>query len=701
MHSDLLFRGPLRIGVALFFTGVTCALAAQAAPPPVTAIEFAGEMPFAAKRALEVTGLRPGTPYDPAAAQSGAEALRQACARRYHPMARVEWRAIPEEQTESVRLLYTLEQGPRGKLQEVRFTGNAAIPDHELHAVLTVTPHTGFAARLIGRDMFIPADLSASREALRRRYHQSGRIDAEIGPAVVAYDDQLAGFRVTWPVLQEGPLYTIGTIRLSGDPLPDQATLTRLLAIRSGDPFDPGAVEKVRAALEAYYYRKGHAFAQVTTESSVDDAQQQVDVRYDIEPGTMPRLNRLRIRGNRVSHDRIIEREIQLDAGAPFNASELEDTHLRLSLLPLFEAVELTLHGDAVSDTFDLQVDVAERKTGRIEAGFLYGEVEGGAFQVNLIENNLAFRPPFRGQALQARLGATVGSRILRLDASLRNPRIGHSLWSAIGAVAVEDNRFISADYDQRSQSGQLLAGHPVGWYQLVHSGYAVTRFDVYNVSPDVEPLLTDLETDAFLTSWILMWNLDRTDQLLRPTKGIRARTTLGLGSRWLGGDTDVVQVSGNGALFFNPVGEHVIALRAGLKSVDPYGDTANVPLPLRLYLGGVSDLRGFRYRSVSPRDDEGRLAGGETAWWGTAEYLLPLHRRMDLALYMDAGDVAENAFEWAGDGPVTNWGVGLLLRADNFPVRLDVAAPIKTLADDAENKPGEPRVSVSVGYVY
>jgi outer membrane protein assembly factor BamA len=74
---------------------------------------------------------------------------------------------------------------------------------------------------------------------------------------------------------------------------------------------------------------------------------------------------------------------------------------------------------------------------------------------------------------------------------------------------------------------------------------------------------------------------------------------------------------------------------------------------------------------------------------------------RLDVSVYADAGDVGGEAWRFSGEGPVSNWGGGLVIRAENFPVRVDVAFPLETLEGDRANEPGGAHVSFSAGYVF
>ena len=49
------------------------------------------------------------------------------------------------------------------------------------------------------------------------------------------------------------------------------------------------------------------------------------------------------------------------------------------------------------------------------------------------------------------------------------------------------------------------------------------------------------------------------------------------------------------------------------------------------------------------------------------------------------------DAYSFSGDGPVSNWGIGALIQAEEFPVRFDLATPIQTIEGDRQNEKGKP----------
>ncbi|MDB6112832.1 MAG: outer membrane protein assembly complex, YaeT protein, partial [Pedosphaera sp.] len=131
-----------------------------------------------------------------------------------------------------------------------------------------------------------------------------------------------------------------------------------------------------------------------------------------------------------------------------------------------------------------------------------------------------------------------------------------------------------------------------------------------------------------------------------------------------------------------------------------------------RFYLGGQSDLRGYDYRAVGPREvtQDGQTyepIGGDTYWFGSIEYSVPIITRLRFAMFYDIGNVSAKPFNF-GSTPVfgksflggvpplnqvnpqtflagntgiysDNWGFGLRIDLGQLgPLRLDYGIPIK-----------------------
>ena len=671
------------------------------AEPPLAAISFEGSWPIPVRKARGMAEPALGKPFDPAAAQAASQRLMEALRNEYYPLARVRWKATPLPSGEGMALAFAAEPGPRGRLTELRFKGNSALSDAALAAAVSTRPRARLWDRISGNDVLLVESLAADQVALLQRYQDAGYRDAEIGKPDLEWLGEGKGFRLTWNIVREGPVYRIGQVRFEGDFAPWAAATAERLGVRSGEVASPtrlrSAVERMRDTL----IERGHGFATVAWTPEWKEADARADLVLRVHAGAAPRLREIRLSGNTVTRDHVLLREIPLRKGDAFDAAALRVAQADLERTGLFEAVEMEYGGDPEGAEFDLDVRVRERRTGRFELGVTYGSREGAALLVQARERNLALGAPWRGHALQAFASATLGSRIRRLDAGLSNPRIGASRWALGGRVFAEDNAYVSDFYDQKTREAQINLGHPLGGSHTLSLGYVWTAYDVYNIEESALPGLSAEDTHLNLTAIRFTWTADRVNRDFRPTQGVRLANTFAYGARSLGGDTDVLQYNGRAAAYLNPIGDQTLILRAGAAAVDSHSGAQSVPMPLRVWLGGSENLRGFEYRSVSPFDEKGVPVGGRSLWWAGVEYRAPVFPRLDISVYYDLGDVSAEAWRFGGAGRASDWGVGFLIAAENFPVRFDIAFPLTVPEGDPRNKSGDARISFSAGYAF
>ena len=80
----------------------------------------------------------------------------------------------------------------------------------------------------------------------------------------------------------------------------------------------------------------------------------------------------------------------------------------------------------------------------------------------------------------------------------------------------------------------------------------------------------------------------------------------------FLGGDTQIYGVRPGSSQYFQLPYDMILLFNAQVASVDTWGDGDDVPIYERLFLGGSNNLRGFGFRDVGPKDENGEPIGGQ-----------------------------------------------------------------------------------------
>jgi len=162
------------------------------------------------------------------------------------------------------------------------------------------------------------------------------------------------------------------------------------------------------------------------------------------------------------------------------------------------------------------------------------------------------------------------------------------------------------------------------------------------------------------------------------PDKGQRTELLTQFVGGPLGGDKEFYRVELRTAWYFRGFFPgHVLEL-VGHMGVEESLQDGDVPFYERFYLGGLYSLRGYKYRSISPREPGfTEPIGGDTYWYGSAEYSIPIIERLRFAFFYDVGEVEVRPYSFSMDHFNDNWGVGLRLNLPIGPLRLDYGIPI------------------------
>ncbi|MFM2484262.1 autotransporter assembly complex protein TamA [Celerinatantimonas yamalensis] len=98
-----------------------------------------------------------------------------------------------------------------------------------------------------------------------------------------------------------------------------------------------------------------------------------------------------------------------------------------------------------------------------------------------------------------------------------------------------------------------------------------------------------------------------------------------------------------------------------------------DVPASMRFFAGGDQSIRGYGYKTISPKDSAGKLVGGKYLLTGSVEYDYQFAQKWRVALFYDTGTAANDFSQplYAGTG------VGIRWLTPIGPVRIDLAKPL------------------------
>lgn len=666
------------------------------AKPRIRRLEVGGADYLGNKKARELMEIGVGDSVDDAALAVAAQKVTDQYRKKYYPNAKVTWTVEPSGEPGMVNVRVEVVEGKRARVRRIRFEGNEHVASRQLKKVMT-QKEVNWLSWITGSGTYSPDDLESDVESLRRAYLDKGYLDVRVEEPDVQMP-RPKRLRITIPV-EEGQVYRIGNVTLAGVTIFDQAAVERVITLKKGDVASLAAIEAAAQTVRDYYGDRGYIRTSVKHDMDVHVDASVADVSFTVTEGRLAYIRNIDIRGNSVTKDKVIRRELAVYPSGVFSEVKVRTSERRLRNLGYFEYVNSTPESTPEPDKYDLVFEVEEQKTGQFMVGAGFSSVDALIGFVELSQGNfdLLGWPRFSGGGQKLKLRSQFGTKRTDYEVSFVEPWFLNRRLSLGLDFFEHESRFLSDDYDQRNTGGSVTLGRPLGANNRVNLSYGLEEIKVYNVSSNASDLIREEEGARTKSSVTLEIVHDTRDNFFVPTRGNRSSASATLAGGPFSGQTDIYSFQARTSQYWPLWFDHVFNLRGWAGVVEEYGDMDRVPIFDRFFLGGARTVRGFRYRDVGPKDETGEPIGGKSSLYGSAEYTLPIAEKVRFALFYDAGMVWPDAYEFS-DSLNSAAGFGVRFDFPGFPIQLDYAWPLET--DEFNDRPSG-RFSFWLGYAY
>jgi outer membrane protein insertion porin family len=589
--------------------------------------------------------------FDPTKIKKAEVAIKELESEHGHQFATVKptYERIPA--TNAVKLVFTVDEGPKVKVGMITFQGNHAFSNRRIIRSMRNSRPISVPMWLfdvpIMHKTFDRQKLNEDLEAgIRDLYQSAGyfkvvvkdpilnTVDVNrpgLGPLPIIGHEHGKATNITIPI-EEGEQYRMGRLVIrSADPEKGLSLkreyLESIFPLHQGDIFD---ISKIRKAIENYnklYGVYGYIdFTAVPLPDAHDDTKI-IDLTLDFDEQKQYFVRRIDFSGNTTTRDKVIRRELMLSEGDIFNNHAWELSLLRLNQLDYFEKIKpenAEIKRNTKNSTVDILLKLKEKGKQSIS---LTGGVSGiaGSFiglsyqtnnflglgetltlsgQIGDIEKSalFGFTEPYLFDRPIA-TGFTVSYTSFNFNQSQQE--------SILFGQKIQINPNIEQDYTQDTTGGTVFASYPLRKFSFARLGltygYSHTDITAYSTaSTDLFEVLQfqSLGGPSALTgidsSYIMpTFTYNTVNNPMNPSTGKSFFYSVKL--EGVGGNVKAVSNVFE-AKYFHPAyhKRNVLAFHFVGSFVTGYGGLVTPPFE-RLFLGGEQDLRGFDIRTVTP----------------------------------------------------------------------------------------------------
>jgi len=566
------------------------------------------------------------------------------------------------------------------KINNVILHGNKEFSTKKIYRKLKGTKIKGWY-KIFSNSKFSEDALEKDIEKVEAGYAAKGYRDAVVTKdTVYRFDDRSVNVEL-W--INEGSKYFFRNITWVGNTKYSSNILSQTLGIKKGDVYNQAKLEEGlfmsqnQRDISSLYMDDGYLFFQVTpVEVNVEN--DSIDLEMRIYEGKQATINRVTVKGNTKTNDKVVLREIRTKPGELFNRADIIRTQRELAQLGYFDQEKLSVNPkpNPADGTVDIEYTVEERPSDQLELSGGWGGGAGVVGTLGISFNNFSARNIFNtktwsplptgdGQRLSLRFQSN-GRFFQSYNASFTEPYLGGKKPHAFSVSLYESVQTDGLPKSDANRSVLKISGISVGLGRRLK--FPDDFFQIYH-ELTYQRYSLDQWTGTFLFSDGTSNNINfeqtisrnSVDGLIWIRSGSQISFTIQLTPPWslFDKETDFKEASAArrykwieyhkwkfSSAFYKSIGsKFVLFTRAQLGILGYYNPDIGFSPFERFYLGGdglsgfaldgreIIALRGYENNTVTPRQS-GSYVGGTTYHKYTMELRFPVSLNPSATIY-------------------------------------------------------------------
>ncbi|HTM05893.1 MAG TPA: outer membrane protein assembly factor BamA [Patescibacteria group bacterium] len=608
--------------------------------------------------------------------------------------------------------VFSVEEGVRSAVKKILFEGNKSISSKELRALLLTKEE--WLLSFLDKTGSYHEDRAKYGDVhvIEQLYQNKGFLRAKVVDILPDIDQSTGGMTLTY-IIQEGSRFTFSDITVDATEEFDTDRLLLLTNIRSGDLYSKEAIVQAIKRFESLWAHQGYIFSHIDPIIIPNEKEQTVSVHFGFEKGKKMILNRIKIKGNKKTKDKVIRRKLLLREGELITQRLLNHSKQNVQALGYFDQKDgVNLQIKRLNDDeADIDLVVKEGKSGHFAFNLGYGgngkdmssPLSGLTAKVDFSDNNLL------GSGINTSLAASWALEEQTIIFHLAQPWLFDK--PILGALDVYHKR-PSYDELRHLENGpvneKLTGGALTNGYALhSHSGlfndtqlFASVGIDSvrYQKQPKARSFGSDiigaLQTAQFqslldksFTPGDYVWLSYNMEQDMRnhpmfPKEGHRWRFTAKAGIPTFNNAIGFYKVTFDTHWYTTLIQEYDLVLHthAFFGLATPVNRQRTVPFSELFHIGGPATVRGFRFGEVGPKFLNESGIGAKKAMFVNVELLFPITSDYSMrgVLFYDGGAGWDNPYVHGADKAFVTGNSFDYRHSVGIGIRLTSPVPVK-----------------------
>ncbi|MFA6321596.1 MAG: outer membrane protein assembly factor BamA [Candidatus Omnitrophota bacterium] len=671
--------------------------------PVIEDIVFKGNNEFRPQKLKSTMKTKPNEMLNLAILAQDMADIKALYVKKGYPQIEVKYTIDSDKETNKAVITVTIDEKTHVKVASVKIIGNKAIKTQELRKILGTKP-----AWLFNPGVFNDETMQDDIDKIKSLYDDIGFMDVDVVPSL-DYSPDGKVLNLTYDV-KEGKQYLVGDITLRGSLVYKEKEVMANIRAKKGKPFSTRALREDVFSIRQFYYRYGYMNVIVDVEKNLNPQTGNVDLVYNIDPKEVVYVGKIDVRGNLKTRDVVVRRELRVFPGDKFSGDKIRRSKERLYNLGFFENVSFDTEPTEDPNVQNLVVNVKETKTGEFSFGGGYSSIDMLMGFAEITQRNFDIMnfPTFTGGGQNLTIKGEIGMVRTNYNLGWTDPWIfGFPFLGGFDVyrTAHDKDSDVGWSYDETRTGGDLRLGKEITDTFRGDLYYRLEQVEISNLDSNVSADMKSEEGKNLISSLTLELTQDTRDNIFNPARGYLINGSIEDAGGVFAGDKNFWKGTISGAYYHTFFEKIVLEAKARAGFADSYSDTSNVPIYDRFYAGGANTIRGYKERSVGPRDNDNGGGtddpiGGNAILIGNIEFTFPIYEKVIKgAVFYDVGNVWARIDDFLDNASQfkSGTGVGVRVKTPLGPVRVDYGIPLSKNHDD--KKEGQFYFSMSRGF--
>ena len=377
-----------------------------------------------------------------------------------------------------------------------------------------------------------------------------------------------------------------------------------------------------------------------------------IDTEIIIEKTARKFVNQINVKGNSITEEEVIRRELAYSEGDAFSNYKLNKSKDNLIASGIFKEVKTKIK-NLDNERVDIELEVEEQPTGSISAGVGAGTA-GASVTTGISEKNLF------GKGIFVNSNVMLGTENIKGMISTTLPDFKNTDNDLIYNIYVTSTDYENSGYESTVAGNSIATKYDLYEDMTFNPGFG---FDLDDISTNSSASDLYKSRDGKYLTLKTFYNLesDKRDKRFQTTKG--HRVNFGQALAIPGSDIPYIENNISGIYYYTFIKDFTLSLKSGLSSINAFNNK-DVKLSNRKFLTS-RNLRGFEGYGIGPKDGDNHIGGNYSAYTSVSSTVpnpLPDKWNANSVIFFDAGNVWGVDYDSSKDSDKIRSSAGLSL---------------------------------------